>query len=99
MIQVTEPAQEELQRRVNGKLLRVTGRQVCECGKVGFDLSVEGEQRPSDRTEQVGMIRFVVDEESLPYVDGLTIDFHADLMGRSFVLKNPTLQNGGECGG
>lgn len=99
MIQVTDPAREELRRRAGGQLVRVTGRQVCDCGKVGFDLGLERERRPGDRTEQVGALEFVVDADSVPYVDGLTIDFHADLMGKSFVLKNPTLPNGGECGG
>ncbi len=99
MIQVTDPAREELRLRAGGRFLRVSGRQVCDCGKVGFDLSVESNLRPGDRTERVGPLEFVIDADSLPYVDGLTIDFHADLMGKSFVLKNPTLPNGGECGG
>jgi iron-sulfur cluster insertion protein len=42
--------------------------------------------------------RVVVDETSLPFLEGATVDFVDDLMGQSFRIENPNAVSSCGCG-
>ncbi|MCK5445252.1 MAG: iron-sulfur cluster assembly accessory protein, partial [Rhodospirillaceae bacterium] len=45
-----------------------------------------------------GGIKVVVDETSLPFVHGATLDFKTDMMGAYFVMDNPNADSTCGCG-
>lgn len=54
---------------------------------------------PSDGDEIIeGEVRVVVSRKNLLYLEGLTIDFHEDLMSRGFVFDNPNASGSCGCG-
>jgi iron-sulfur cluster assembly protein len=56
------------------------------------------EQRDGDQVFTDQGIRLLVDEESLPYVDGSTIDYVQELMGAGFKVENPNVVAACGCG-
>jgi iron-sulfur cluster assembly protein len=56
------------------------------------------EQRDGDQIFTDQGIRLLVDEESLPYVDGSTIDYVEELMGAGFKVENPNVVAACGCG-
>ncbi|MGA8172518.1 MAG: iron-sulfur cluster assembly accessory protein [Methylocystis sp.] len=69
-------------------------------GCSGFKYSFAVDAAPGARdvlVEQAGA-RLVVDETSLPYVQGARIDFVDDLMGQGFRVENPNASSSCGCG-
>ena len=60
---------------------------------MGFD---EEAAKEEDQILESNGISLYVDEKSIQYLDGMTVDFHEDLMQRGFVFKNPN--STGTCG-
>jgi iron-sulfur cluster assembly accessory protein len=45
-------------------------------------------------------VKFVVDPDSVPYLEGAEIDYSDGLMGKGFTIANPNRTTGGcGCGG
>lgn len=102
MITVTEAAATELRRIVdeNGQpdlAVRVFVEGACGCGAARYGMGLEDEIQEGEQVVETGGIRFVVDPESAPYLEGAEIDFRDSLMGRGFTIKSP-LQSGSGCG-
>lgn len=59
---------------------------------------VEASEIDPDKSvvEEVNGIKVAVDKRSAMYIDGTTVDFHADLTKRGFTFTNP--QATGKCG-
>ena len=77
-----------------GKAFRIT---VEAGGCSGFEYSFGfDEPKPDDTALQCGGITVVVDEQSLPYLQGSVIDYYEDFQGSGFAVKNPN--STGSCG-
>ena len=61
--------------------------------QMGFDDKQDG-----DASFETGGLTVVVDEMSLPKVNGLELDFVENLEGSSFVFRNPNSTGGCGCG-
>ena len=101
MMNVTEAAAVELKRIVdeNGEsemAVRVYVEGACGCGAAHYGMGLEDEIGDADQILEASGIRFVVDPDSSPYLDGAEIDFRDSLMGRGFTIKGAT--QGGGCG-
>ena len=70
----------------------------CSGPQFGMALA---EQAESDDTElQFGGVRFLVDSESAPFLDGAEVDYVDDVVRSGFTIFNPNVQReGGGCGG
>ncbi len=101
MINVTENAVEQI-RKVQGetdaadKCLRVavvgggcSGNQY----QLGFDSQADG-----DTKYEANGVSILVDAQSLPLLEGITIDYVQNLEGSTFVFKNPNATGGCGCG-
>ncbi len=53
---------------------------------------------PSDRVYDCNGLQVVVEAQSLPYLDGLTLDYSEDLMGGGFRFHNPNATQTCGCG-
>ncbi len=60
---------------------------------MSFDVAKDGDQA----LESEG-VRFLMDQTSLVYLDGSTVDFDDGLHGKGFEIKNPNAQSTCGCG-
>jgi iron-sulfur cluster assembly protein len=78
------------------QVLRVyVAGQSC-CG-FQYGLALDETRLPDDSVVEHGGIQVAVDPDSLPYVEGATIDFVDALMGGGFTVRNPKLDRAGGC--
>ncbi|USR91592.1 iron-sulfur cluster assembly accessory protein [Phormidium yuhuli AB48] len=68
------------------------------CAELYYDLSFEASPGSDDRCCTCDGVAIAVDVLSLPYVDGLTIDYTEDLMGGGFRFHNPHAERTCSCG-
>ncbi len=61
---------------------------------MGFDDTVE----ESDSVFEHGGVKVVIDQFSMPYVNGAELDFVVDFMGGGFTIRNPNASGSCGCG-
>ncbi len=69
-------------------------------GCSGFSYSLdltESSREDDDCTNQHG-VNVICDSKSLIYLDGTTVDFKDEMMGRGFVFNNPNATSSCGCG-
>lgn len=68
------------------------------CSGYQYGMALEGEPRPSDFTiEQFG-VKVVIDDVSMGYLEGVTVDYQEDVMGSGFKIENPNATSSCGCG-
>jgi iron-sulfur cluster assembly accessory protein len=100
VIELTPLAAEKLSGLMSAnpaqRVLRVyVAGQSC-CG-FQYGLALDEARLPDDAVVERAGIEVAVDPDSLPYVDGATIDFVDALMGGGFTVRNPKIDAGGGC--
>ena len=69
-------------------------------GGPGYSLSLDGQTNQSDLLMHSNGVQIVVDQDSLPLLQGSEIDYMDGLMRSGFVINNPNIESGGcACGG
>lgn len=68
------------------------------CSGFSYVLDITENQRDTDEEFIQNGIRIICDPKSLLYLDGVTIDFKDELMGRGFVFNNPNATTTCGCG-
>jgi len=68
------------------------------CSGWQYGLALEGDCHEEDTVFEQHGIRLVVDEVSLNYLRGATVDYTEALMGGSFVISNPNAVKSCRCG-
>lgn len=94
------------ERKLEGYALRVYVSSGGCCG-VNFGMALDNNFRDVDTTIEANGIKMVVDNVSLDYLRGASIDFVNDpVKGSGFVINNPNQAHahgedncGGSCGG
>ncbi|HEY9641804.1 MAG TPA: iron-sulfur cluster assembly accessory protein [Coleofasciculaceae cyanobacterium] len=74
------------------------GVQAGGCGGWYYTLSLEENANSSDRLFNCDGIQIVIDADSWPYLNGLTLDYTEDLMGGGFRFTNPNAFSSCGCG-
>jgi len=86
-----------LEQGEEGSALRVLMLPVG--GGAQYMLSLENETKEDDVTIEIDGVRIVVDSDSIPLLEGTSIDYVEDLMRAGFVITNPNMASGsGGCG-
>jgi iron-sulfur cluster assembly protein len=67
------------------------------CSGFQYQLALD-EARADDQVFEFEGIRILVDEQSLRYVDGSTVDYTESLMGAGFQVNNPNVVAACGCG-
>jgi iron-sulfur cluster assembly accessory protein len=67
------------------------------CSGFQYQLALD-ESRDGDQVFEHEGIRILVDEQSLRYVDGSTVDYTESLMGAGFQVNNPNVVAACGCG-
>ena len=102
MVTLTDIAAQKVRQFMNGQQaesevgLRV-GVRGGGCSWFQYQLALD-EQRDGDKVFEHDGIRIIVDELSLRYVDGSTVDYTESLMGSGFQVNNPNVVAACGCG-
>ncbi len=67
------------------------------CSGFQYQLALD-ESREGDQVFDHGGIKIIVDEMSMRYVDGSTVDYTESLMGAGFQVNNPNVVAACGCG-
>ncbi len=102
VFKVTEKAVEEIKKiakenNIENAILRIrvvpggcSGFQYA----MGFDDTIE----ETDNVFEYDSVKVVIDQFSMPYVNGAELDFVVDFMGGGFTIRNPNITGSCGCG-
>jgi len=102
-IQITERAAKKIQSLLQQENispeggLRV-GVRGGGCSGLSYTLSLDSQQRTGDKIFEDHGARLFVDMKSYLYLNGTTLDYTEDLMGRGFKFHNPNAASSCGCG-
>lgn len=68
------------------------------CSGFSYNFSLDDQVKEDDQIFTFGDVQVLVDEASLPFVEGSELDYVTDLMGSSFQMKNPNATASCGCG-
>ena len=98
-ISLTESAadrvREYLERRGNGIGLRL-GVKKTGCSGFTYVINYADDVEQDDVVFEDRAVKIIVDEKSLPYIDGTEVDFVRQGLNEAFKFRNPNVK--GECG-
>ena len=102
MMVVSDRAVAELRKIVDEQgqedaAVRLFVQGACGCGSAHYGMGLETEFGEDESFVEAGGLRFVMDPDSAPYLEGAEIDYQDGLMQHGFMIKNPT-RGGGGCG-
>ncbi|MGB7451752.1 MAG: iron-sulfur cluster assembly accessory protein [Lysobacterales bacterium] len=97
-IQLTDNAAQRVKQfleKDNGVALRL-GVRKTGCSGWAYEVSIASELKNDDQVFEDKGIKIVVDNVSLPYLQGSSIDFTQSGLNRTFQFNNPNATD--ECG-
>ena len=101
MVTLTDIATEKVSQFLSGHEQPEAGLRVAVkgggCSGFQYQLALD-EKRDGDEVFEHEGIRILVDEQSLRYVDGSTVDYTESLMGSGFEVQNPNVVASCGCG-
>lgn len=68
------------------------------CSGFSYLLDLTETQKDSDEIFEQHGIKIICDPKSMLYLNGVTIDFKDEIMGRGFVFNNPNATSSCGCG-
>ena len=86
-----------LSRRGKGVGLRL-GVRTSGCSGMAYKLEYADDLRPEDLRFESHGVTVVVDPKSLPYLDGLELDFAREGLNEGFKFNNPNVKDACGCG-
>ncbi|GJQ29822.1 MAG: hypothetical protein HBSAPP03_17060 [Phycisphaerae bacterium] len=101
---LTETAAKEIHRIIQeqeldpAKVRLRVGVKGGGCSGFSYLLDLTESQKDTDETFDRHGITVICDPKSLLYLNGVTIDFRDELMGRGFVFNNPNATSTCGCG-
>ncbi|MSO19776.1 MAG: iron-sulfur cluster assembly accessory protein [Acidobacteria bacterium] len=101
MIELTPSAAKRIVHVVAGKPeLKGLRLGVLGGGCSGFSYSIlfDETQRPTDNVYELDGAKVFVDPKSLEILNGMTLDYKADLMQQTFLIHNPNAKSTCGCG-
>jgi iron-sulfur cluster assembly protein len=98
-IQITAPARTRMQQflRANPQAAGVRfGVRKTGCSGYAYVVDIANHIASDDRVIEQDGVKLVIDDKSLPFVEGTQIDFARQGLNSTFVFRNPNVT--GECG-
>jgi len=104
MIILTESAAKEIssiieQQELDAEKVRLrVGVKGGGCSGFSYILDLTENEKDTDESFANHGVTVIVDPKSLLYLNGVTIDFKDEVMGRGFVFQNPNATSSCGCG-
>ena len=102
MLTLTDSAKEKIKDILydegNPNLSLRTFVQGGGCSGFSYGFTLDEEQNDDDFIVPLDEFKVVVDAMSMQFLQGAEIDYKEELMGSSFVIKNPNASNTCGCG-
>lgn len=89
--------QKYLARRGKGVGLRL-GVKTSGCSGMAYKLEFADQVEPDDKVWESFGVKVLVDEKSLPYLDGTELDYTREGLQEGFKFHNPNEKSGCGCG-
>jgi iron-sulfur cluster assembly protein len=87
----------QLGRRGRGVGLRL-GVRTSGCSGLAYRIEFADEVKPEDQAYECHGVTVLVDPKSLPYLDGMELDFAREGLNEGFRFNNPNVKNACGCG-
>jgi iron-sulfur cluster assembly protein len=103
-VQLTETAAREIktiiqQQELDAAKVRLrVGVKGGGCSGFSYVLDLTETQKDHDEVFEQHGVKIICDPKSLLYLNGVTIDFKDEIMGRGFVFQNPNATSSCGCG-
>ena len=68
------------------------------CSGLSYVFDFESKKKLGDHVFKKDGVQLLVDSKSLPFIDGMTLDFESTVMNQAFVFKNPNAKATCGCG-
>jgi len=68
------------------------------CSGFSYILDLTEKERDTDEVFEQHGVKVIIDPKSLLYLEGVSIDFREEIMGRGFVFNNPNASATCGCG-
>jgi len=68
------------------------------CSGFQYNFSLDKASHDADHVFEDKGISIVVDDASLPFLEGVEVDYVEELIGASFLIKNPNASSSCGCG-
>lgn len=68
------------------------------CSGFQYQFSLDNEKSDDDRTFESQGVDIVTDEASLRFLQGAEVDYTQEIIGASFVVRNPNARSSCGCG-
>ncbi len=102
MLELTQSARDAMQTAIAGAERPVAGLRIMVesggCAGLRYGMALELAVEPDDATLDFDGLTVLIDPDSRAYLEGVTVDFVADLEGAGFVFDNPNARGGCGCG-
>jgi len=102
MITLTESATQAVNRFITSSDKPLKGLRIKVqdggCSGLQYGMRLEEQAQESDTVLDCDGVQIFVDPESVPKVEGVTIDFVESFEGSGFKFSNPNAKNGCSCG-
>ena len=89
--------QQDLARRGKGVGLRL-GVKTSGCSGMAYKLEFADQVEPDDKVWESFGVKVLVDEKSLPYLDGTELDYTREGLQEGFKFHNPNEKSRCGCG-
>ena len=89
--------QKYLARRGKGVVLRL-GVKTSGCSGMAYKLEFADQVEPDDKVWESFGVKVLVDEKSLPYLDGTELDYTREGLQEGFKFHNPNEKSRCGCG-
>lgn len=102
MINLTDSAVNAVRSAISGSAEPVDGLRIMVeaggCAGFKYMMGLVGARNADDMVVERDGIRVFVDQNSLPYLNGTTVDFVIGLQGSGFTFDNPQAKSSCSCG-
>jgi iron-sulfur cluster assembly accessory protein len=101
MITLTENAQKKVQSILQNEGDEARLRMLVQgkgCAGLTYGFEITDEVEADDTEIDAGLVKVVIDEFSMPYLQGSVVDFVDGLTGSRFDIKNPNAKSSCGCG-
>lgn len=102
MIQLTESAVNAVRSAIAGAKQPVEGLRIMVeaggCAGLKYMMGLVSDVDPADLVVEHGGVKVFVDNTSVSYLDGTTVDFVIGLEGSGFTFDNPQAKSSCSCG-